>query len=88
MYSPITPHSIAIRGRAIQSGQEPRILYVTTTPPDTSMFRHHWVQFTLRLVRRPLGLPVFEMFFALLIGVGLLVALLLPLIHGGRHLVR
>jgi hypothetical protein len=48
--------------------------------PLRSLFR--------RLIRRPLGLPLFEMLTVGLILVGLLVALILPFIHWVRTLIK
>lgn len=39
-----------------------------------------------RLIRRPLGLPIFEVFFVGLILLGLLMSLLLPVINWIRNL--
>ncbi len=50
--------------------------------------RRRWYQFSLRLLSGVVGLPVFETFFLFLVGTGMILALLFPLIQCVRQVVR
>ena len=61
---------------------------VTASQPTDPKPKRRWFHDSPWLLRRPLGLPVFETIFVLLVTIGVIVALLLPLIQWIRQVVR
>ena len=60
----------------------------TTSPPTAPKPGRRRLQDGLRLLRTPLGLPLFAAFILLLVGTGVTVAFFFPLIQWLRQMAR
>ena len=60
----------------------------TNSPPTAPKPGRRRLQDGLRLLRTPLGLPLFEAFIVLLVGTGVTVAFFFPLIQWLRQMAR